>query len=195
MRDMFLGYYLPTDAEFKDLWDRATIVFDTNVLLHIYRYTDKTREVFLQILEKAKERVWIPYQVGFEFHQNRIEVIRARAEPYRKANEKLDQLLKALSDYRQGPETLSGSIVRTLKPLVEELKSRIEKAMPSVVLKVEPDVLRDRLATVFAGRVGAAPSPEELKKLHEQAAERYSAKVPPGYKDANAKPGLAARSA
>ncbi|MFM2060738.1 MAG: hypothetical protein RLZZ507_408 [Cyanobacteriota bacterium] len=38
MRDLFPGYYQPTEKEFAELWKECIFSFDTNVLLHIYRY-------------------------------------------------------------------------------------------------------------------------------------------------------------
>jgi hypothetical protein len=49
-------------------------VFDTNVLLNLYRLPDgpdSTLKVFGQI----QERLWIPHQVALEFQTNRITVI------------------------------------------------------------------------------------------------------------------------
>lgn len=38
MKSKFRGYYKPTDEEFDTLWKNAVFVFDTNVLLNLYRY-------------------------------------------------------------------------------------------------------------------------------------------------------------
>lgn len=37
MRDLFPGYYRPTEAEFKKMWDEGIVSVDANLLLHIYR--------------------------------------------------------------------------------------------------------------------------------------------------------------
>jgi hypothetical protein len=38
MKDIFRGYYKLDDDEFKQLWKKAVFIFDTNVLLNLYRY-------------------------------------------------------------------------------------------------------------------------------------------------------------
>ena len=97
MKNRFAEYYKPTEAEVQDLWNTATIVFDTNVLLDLYRYDATTRDEVIQIITFYKERLWIPYQVGWEFHRNRKVVIKQNAEAYdRMKNEfcnKIDELL------------------------------------------------------------------------------------------------------
>ena len=34
MRNLFPGYYRPTDNELKELWEKATFIVDANVLLN-----------------------------------------------------------------------------------------------------------------------------------------------------------------
>ena len=75
MRDLFREYYRPADEEFSRLWQEATFVFDTNVLLHLYRYTPSTRNDLLKVIEALQQRIWIPHQVGLEFSRKRIDVI------------------------------------------------------------------------------------------------------------------------
>ncbi len=36
MRDLFPGYYRPTEEEFAKMWQEGIFVFDANVLLNIY---------------------------------------------------------------------------------------------------------------------------------------------------------------
>jgi len=75
MLSLFSEYYRPTDKEFSHLWQDATVVFDTNVLLHLYRYTPRTRIDLLSAMDALQQRIWMPYQVGLEFSRNRAEVI------------------------------------------------------------------------------------------------------------------------
>jgi hypothetical protein len=41
MRNAFYGYYPPTAQELETLWLQGTVVFDTNVLLNLYRLPDR----------------------------------------------------------------------------------------------------------------------------------------------------------
>src|SRR5258708_21463816 len=75
MRDLFSEYYHRSNEEFAHLWRDATFVFDTNVLLNLYRYTASTRDDLLRILEQLQTRIWLPYHVGFEFSRRRESVI------------------------------------------------------------------------------------------------------------------------
>ena len=48
MRKLFSEYFRPTEVETKQLWAEAVFIFDTNVLLNLYRMS---RETSLEIRE------------------------------------------------------------------------------------------------------------------------------------------------
>lgn len=75
MQSRFPEYYPLADERIQDIWQNATIVLDTNVLLNLYRYTPATQQDLLKLLKTCKDRLWMPYQVGLEFHRNREGVL------------------------------------------------------------------------------------------------------------------------
>ena len=48
-------------------------VFDTNVLLDLYKYNDDMINYLISIFESKKDKFWIPKQVQVEFNRNFIE--------------------------------------------------------------------------------------------------------------------------
>ena len=71
MRNVIKEFLEPSNTDKRQLWEKAVFVFDTNVLLNLYRYSSKTRNSLLDAFESLKERVWIPYQVAHEFMRRR----------------------------------------------------------------------------------------------------------------------------
>src|SRR5262245_43837167 len=104
MRNLFPGYYRPTEEEFSALWEECVFAFDANVLLNVYRYTQATRESFLEILSRLKERIWLPHQAAWEYQENRLGVISDQHKPYEDIPKQLSALLSQLrSDYPRHP--------------------------------------------------------------------------------------------
>lgn len=68
MKSIYIGYFKPSEADIKDMWQESIFVFDTNVLLHLYRYSDETRDELLKIIDAFKDRIWIPRKVADESH-------------------------------------------------------------------------------------------------------------------------------
>ena len=40
MRDLFPEYYIPREEDFQKAWNTGLFVFDANVLLNLYGYSD-----------------------------------------------------------------------------------------------------------------------------------------------------------
>ena len=189
MKNRFAEYYKPTDAEVQDLWNTATIVFDTNVLLDLYRYDATTRDEVIQIITFYKERLWIPYQVGWEFHRNRKVVIKQNEDAYdRVRNEfcnKIDELLKNAETMANNHPLLNISDIKrrskTFKSAVEKSLLPQKKAHP--VIDDTNDVVLNTITELFEGRTGENFSEEDLCKIYSEGEKRYAHKVPPGYRD------------
>ena len=75
MREAIKEYIEYSSKEKNDLWNTATFVFDTNVFLNLYRYSNKTRNQLLESFEWMGARIWMPYQVALEFCKDRYNII------------------------------------------------------------------------------------------------------------------------
>src|ERR1700736_803801 len=84
MRDLFPGFYNRTEEELSKLWQEGIFVFDANMLLNVYRYTQKTRNRYFEILELLRKRnqLWIPYQAAHEYQDRRLDVIQGQLDAY-----------------------------------------------------------------------------------------------------------------
>ncbi len=170
------------------MWAEGTFVFDANALLNLYRYTDDTRETFVQTLEALGDRVWIPYQVGLEFFQNRTQVMSAAVLGYAKLRDELGKaradLGKILNGFRRHPgidvEDISKILDKTFSQLNSELEAK-EDRHPDWI--TEPDPVLERLTGIFSGRVGEKPEPDEYKRLVDEAKRRFDNSQPPGLRD------------
>jgi PIN domain-containing protein len=183
MRKSYPGYYRPTKSDFETLWAKGIFAFDANVLLGVYRYSVPTRDNLLSVLEGLKERIWLPYQAGLEFHRNRLAVITAQEKLFDDARD----ALKTEATKLEGHTFLDAPVVAAFKKQVGEALDSLKKARESHADLFHEDPLRDRLTALFEGRVGQPYDAEKLKTLEATASARIGAKVPPGYEDAGKK--------
>ena len=97
MKNIFKEYHQFTEQEFQQLWKDCLFVLDTNTLLNMYRYSRATVDDYFNVLREIKNnnQLWIPFQVGYEFYENRINVISEYEKSY---DEILSILEKAKSD-------------------------------------------------------------------------------------------------
>ena len=180
-----------SESEFSELWKQSTFVFDTNVLLNLYRYQSSTRDALLKILRKLENRIWIPHHVGLEYQRNRLSVI---AEQNKRYSEVRGIVSKSLSSMQNeldtlqlkkrhshiDPDKLVGSINKIKDEFLEEL-SGLEKQ--SIGVHSE-DSIRNSLEVLFSDKIGAPFCDQaELNELLKEGEVRYKHQIPPGFKD------------
>ena len=191
MRKLFSGYYRPTKEEFDELWEKCIFSFDTNVLLHLYRYTPETRDRLLDILNAFKERIWIPHQVAYEYQAERLGVITQQLKPYEEINNLLDENLKklisVLHKYKNRYSFVTFIEPKSIIEPIEEATKRVQKELQDAKLShpdfLENDEFLEVITKLLTGKVGESYSEEKLEKIYEEAEKRFRSKKPPGYED------------
>lgn len=180
MKSKVKEFIEPSSKEKQDLWEEAMFVFDTNVLLNLYRYSAKTRDALLDAFDSLKDRVWIPYQVAYEYMNKRCEVIYETVYRYDQFKKEIESFAtKAINTLRLTPK--DEEITELNKYLFKWLDSNKENNL--LVLKTDEDEILEKILSIFDGRVGDVVDEDELKKIKEEGKKRFEACIPPGYKD------------
>lgn len=186
MKLTFREYHQYSEDEFKKLWDECIFVFDTNTLLNMYRYRRETVDKYFKVLSELKrnKKLWIPHQVGYEFFENRISVI----SDYEKSYDEILATLNSTKDsidkkYKNHPfldwEEVKTKIDDGLESVIKDINKK-KKAHPKLLDK---DDILEKINTLFNSCVGNCYKEEELLKIKKEGENRYSKKIPPGFKD------------
>jgi PIN like domain len=192
MKNAFRAYYPPNEGELKDLWENGLIILDANALLVFFRYSASTREEFLRVLTDKKESLWLPHQVGLEFHRNRPKVVAEQKQAF-------ERTIKFLTDLNtQAHDSFSKLNIRRHIALdVDALEKRLSKRIDKVAADVrrlqkahrdslrdgEDDKILDQIAELYEGKLGGPYSQEDLEKVYKDGRDRYAREQPPGYMD------------
>jgi hypothetical protein len=192
MKDLFTVYRKPTEEEFAEMWRLCVFAFDANMLLNIYRYTPETQEKFFAILERLKERIWIPYQAASEYFKRREDVIHSQLKVYDEVTTKLDadleKLAKELEErYRRHPSIRIESVVEQIKTALAQTKNSLERDKAKHPDFSDSDPLCEKVVELFDGKTGEGFSDAELAKIYVEAEERFKILRPPGFSDAKNK--------
>lgn len=188
MKNLFKEYHQFTKEEFEKLWKECIFVFDTNTLLNMYRYSRSTVDNYFEVLTELKnnKQLWIPHQVGYEFFENRINVISEYEKSY-------DEILSTLT-------TTKENIDKKYKnhPFLDlkDIKEKIDKGLSSVIKDIEDkknkhpkwlenDEVLKKINELFNGNVGKAYDEQKINEITKDGQNRYEKKIPPGFKDNN----------
>lgn len=190
MKKQFAEYYELPEERIKEIWDNSLIVFDTNVLLNLYRYNEESRNEFINVIKTYKEHLWIPYQVGLEFHRRRETVIRKHISTYKSLGEdvskRLMDVVTALrnnGDYTRHPYIKIADIESKLKRCAISIKKSLDEQESKHPDYLKVDSILSAITELFDGCVGNDYAVNELEELYKEGEKRYANQVPPGYCD------------
>lgn len=192
MKNKFYEFYKLPNEKVNEIWEKGLLIVDTNVLLDLYRLGKASRNDLKKSIEFFKNRIWLPYQVGLEFHRNRENVIKtlggSRYDEFLKLlNDKIENLQDAFKSYQRHPCIDYNYIEKRILRLKEELKGRVEVWKKEYPFDAENDEVLKWVTEKYDGKVGEDNTIEELLAIYKEGDIRYKANVPPGYKDANDK--------
>jgi hypothetical protein len=186
MKSILNEYIDLTDDEKRILWDKCIFVFDTNVLLNLYRYSQKTRETLLNAMNTLQDRIWIPYNVAEEYHKRRCGIVYETLKKYEDFSKIVDKFIsECQTNFRLEP---SDKEILQLRSFIDNWFNT-EKANNLLVTTSSSDTILNNLLDLFDKKVGTPYDPATLKMIREEGARRYENNTPPGYKDANKKNG------
>ena len=191
MKNLFYNFDTDAHLDYKKSWEQALFVFDTNVLLNLYRYRSTARDELLNVIGELSDRIWVPHHVALEFQRNRPKVIAEQANLFvdvRRAVEKarsslLSDLEKLQLNRRHSlinPESLISGFSDMASWFFTEL-DRLQEERSNLTGK---DALKEKIESLFDGKVGSPPNDQsEVDEIYKQAERRFKLSIPPGYLD------------
>lgn len=203
MKQQFAGFYGPSEQEIDSAYkDKNTLfIFDTNILLSLYRCEESTRLQFLEVWRNLKDQVWIPFNVCLEYQRNRLTVINSSRSSLKSVNKSLSAgIEKIYADFEKDVsvrDTLSrySNLRKELLELKDSLLKSVsdftEKSIESRRNKIDfifnHDELRDVIDELTSGCIGEEPSQKFINEVNKDGAVRYKYMTGPGYADAKEK--------
>lgn len=185
MRNSFKEYYGLNSSELDKLWNEGLIVFDTNVLLSLYRRSQGVRDDFISMIKSLSDRIWIPYQVGYEFHEHRLEEAMRPIEAVKAIRGKLQKFENDFEqEYGNNPYLDNKKIKTAFKAFSYKLDKMIQESLTSCPEFLKEDRVLTVLTELFDGKTGPDYQEKMLTEIYRLGSVRYSNKIPPGYKDA-----------
>jgi hypothetical protein len=158
------------------------------MLLNIYRYSPETQASFFTILERLKERIWIPHQAAIEYFKNREEVIDSQIKVYDAISKLLDAAYESLGNqlaaYKRHVSVQTVPVLEAVLSGINRAKELLTEDRQSHPDLSSSDPLRDKIVELFDGKVGSPFDNKRLSGIYSEAEQRFSVRKPPGFNDA-----------
>ncbi|MAP34461.1 MAG: hypothetical protein CME75_01415 [Halomonas sp.] len=97
MKNIFPEYFKDRD-ELEEIWENCIFVFDANVIIDLYRYSEDTKKSLMSSLRQFKGRAWITYHATEEYLRNRASVIAEQETHYTTVSKKIDDFVSDFKD-------------------------------------------------------------------------------------------------
>ena len=114
---------------------------------------------------------------------NRVGVINQQVKIYDEAIKNVEELKRSFENPRQHPFVKEVTF-RELGASFDKVVFELNENKKTYLGRIETDDVKAELEKLLDGRVGAPLTAEKIKDVLSTGQDRYSQKIPPGYKDA-----------
>lgn len=202
MKEIFKEFYSEYKIDFNKLQDDTVVVFDTNSLLNIYRYSQNTSNKFIEAIKKINKNIWIPYQVGLEFNLNRKKIMKELQDAPLDFQNNIESNLNKFKN--QVTNLINQYVIKSTdakgikSTLVKQLEESCANFTETFVLKQTKELLNlvntdtdylDSLVDLLNGKVGCSYDQKRIDEIVAEGKNRYLLEIPPGYEDIKDKQG------
>lgn len=216
MKDLFPGYFPHDSTAIDKLWNDCTFIFDTSVLLDLYRFSEQAVRNIFSILRELDD-VWIPNQVALEFFRNRELVLKKQYALYENFTNNLNGLDMHLKKHLEGLFSSIANekyktnkqnhpfladiqeLINTFEGYFEQIHSITDSIRLNLAISdlfnskdyyqnlLENDWIMAEIVSLFTERTGTSFTEDELERIYIRGERRYSNKTPPGFLDGEKK--------
>lgn len=183
MKSVFSSYFASDEQRREKLWQDCIFVFDTNVYTGVYKRSDDARDAFYKVAESLGERLWAPYQVIYEYLDNRAKITHEQSKLYAAAIDELESILKGYESVNKHPFLTAGTYSE-FQAVSDKVLLELEERRQFHEGRINDDDIRDKLLVLLDGKVGDKYSVEELGAIIKEGEKRYSNLDAPGFEDA-----------
>lgn len=190
MRSILPEWYAHDAEVVKMIVTTGTVALDANVLLDLYRVRREQREEILGVLERVRDRIFIPYQVAYEYQKNRLNTAAGSERLLRSLPPSLkikEETLNGIQDTE-----LRSEIAKLNQRAVKKFTKKLERLIDDHLLRFadvyRDDPVRAALDDLLDDQaLGKKPKDDDLKEAKKIALQRIKDQIPPGYCDAKDK--------
>jgi hypothetical protein len=190
--------------DFQNIWKEGLFIFDSNVLLDLYRLPESAKNDLLGVFrnENFNNRIWIGFQVMMEFLNNRLTVIGDQKNMFSKIKILTEKLITEIDDlsttYKTEIEKLKLTQRHSLINPDEYINTDNLKKTTDVYITFlkhledleskqndvnDTDEIKELIINIFNNKIGESFDKDNLDLIYKDGTKRYESKIPPGFMD------------
>lgn len=184
MKSHFSQYYRISNNDLLGKFEDCIFIFDACALLDIFRLKQDLVDDIFKVIDHYKEQIRIPYHAASEYFKDINVVLAKQIDNINASKKSFDDFSQTFQAQRNYPY-----ITDATSKLLARLKRQIEIDFSSQTKYIEDQLIygshQNKLFNLLEGKVLEPFSPEEISEIEKEGEQRYSDKIPPGWKDAS----------
>ena len=197
-KDEFYGFYREPFNKENMTSENTIIVFDTNSLLNVFRFTPEASKEYFEIIQSIQDKIYIPYLVALEFHFHKSETLLLNEINVTKFKNNFSKNWNKLKS--EAAKTLFSSLSYRNDIDKKELNAYLSDLLSSEDLNIENKLVEkissisenqtnifNALVEIMHSKTGERYTQDMITKIEKEGEERYKNGIPPGFNDANKK--------
>lgn len=197
-KDEFYGFYREPFNKENMTTENTIIVFDTNSLLNVFRFTPEASKEYFDIIKSIQDKIYIPYLVALEFHfhksetllLNEINVTKFKNNFSKNWNKLKSEAAKTLfSSLSYRNDTDNKELNAYLSDLLNSEDLNIENKLVEKISSISENQTNifNALVEIMYSKTGERYTQDMITEIEKEGEERYKNGIPPGFNDANKK--------
>ncbi len=176
MKSKFFGYYSYSPSELKEILSNSIITLDYSLLLDINKLSHG--RLMLDLLSNYSNRLWLPYDTAWMYHQKLQESIEEQILKVDTAKKYLTSFKSATDDPMNHPY-IADDLASKYGSLMKLAIDALDKESKYLNASLYKSKIRDRILNMFDGKIGDEYNFSDLQRVCGDAAERASIGRPP----------------
>ena len=197
-KEEFYGFYREPFNKENMTSENTIIVFDTNSLLNVFRFTPEASKEYFEIIQSIQDKIYIPYLVALEFHfhksetllLNEINVTKFKNDFSKNWNKvKLEAAKTLFSSLSYRNDKDNKELNTYLSDLLNSKELDIENKLVEKISSISKNQTNifNALVEIMQSKTGERYTQNVIIDIEKEGEERYKNEMPPGFNDANKK--------
>lgn len=197
-KEEFYGFYREPFNKENMTSENTIIVFDTNSLLNVFRFTPEASKEYFEIIQSIQDKIYIPYLVALEFHFHKSEALLLNEVNVTKFKNNFSKNWNKVKS--EAAKTLFSSLTFRNDLQQNELTTFLSNLLNSDKLDIESKLIEkissisdnqkstfEILIRIMESKTGERYTQEWIKEVEKDGEKRYTNSTPPGFNDSSKK--------
>lgn len=178
MKALFPGYYPYTNNQVRSFIKESTIVFGASVFLDLYRISKWP--VFLDLIKTKidQNRIWMPYDTAWLYHNRMPEVIDEQIERVKTASKYLNSFKETIES-PFGHPFISNDLMTRFSEFINDASKALDDDRKYLVQNLKSSALKSSIEKLFHDKIGDAYADAQLQQLYDESQKRYENQIAP----------------